>query len=101
MESMEKGRETRILWSPQRRGVLEFVQDKPITSVSIALGAGFIWGGGATSRAGLALLAVVARMAVREAGVQLFKRNDYDSPRRDILSGKGNWTTRSMLFGTP
>lgn len=89
MESMEKGRESRIPGSPQGRGVLEFVQDKPITSLSIAVGAGFVWGGGATSRAGLALLVFVARLAVREAGVQLLKGKDYDSPGRDIHSGNG------------
>ena len=36
--------------------MLEFVKDAPINSLAIALGAGFIWGGGATTRAGLALL---------------------------------------------
>jgi hypothetical protein len=34
MESMKNVRETRIPAAPQRPGVLEFVQDEPITSLS-------------------------------------------------------------------
>jgi|HubBroStandDraft_4_1064222.scaffolds.fasta_scaffold1577756_2 hypothetical protein len=85
---MEDVSETRAA-APQTRGVLEFVKDAPINSLAIALGAGFIWGGGATTRAGLALLAFVGRMALREAGVQLLKGKAYDSPRRNFGSGSG------------
>ena len=51
----------------QQRDVAEFVRQEPLTALAIASGAGFILGGGLNSRIGLALLAIVGRIALRGA----------------------------------
>lgn len=45
----------------------EYVKDAPFTSLAIAAAAGFIFGGGAKSRIGLAMLAIVGRIAIQGA----------------------------------
>ena len=45
----------------------EYIREEPLTSVAIAGAAGFIIGGGAKSRIGLAALAMVGRIALRGA----------------------------------
>jgi len=51
----------------RERGVGEFVREEPLTALAIAGAAGFILGGGANSRIGLALLTIVGRIALRGA----------------------------------
>jgi hypothetical protein len=45
----------------------EHINDEPLTALAIAGAAGFILGGGASSRLGLAALAMVAKIALRGA----------------------------------
>ena len=49
------------------RDVVEYIKDEPLTALAIAGAAGFILGGGATSRIGLAVLAMVGKIALRGA----------------------------------
>jgi hypothetical protein len=51
----------------RERNVGEFVREEPLTALAIAGAAGFIFGGGANSRIGLALLTIVGRIALRGA----------------------------------
>ena len=53
--------------SQRSRDLREYVRDEPVTSLAIAAGAGFIVGGGVSTRLGLALLDFIGRIAVREA----------------------------------
>jgi hypothetical protein len=55
----------------QSRDVVQYVKDEPLTSLAIAAGVGFIVGGGARSRAGLALLAFIGRIALGEVAAVL------------------------------
>jgi hypothetical protein len=76
---------------PRSRDLREYVRAEPITSLAIAAGVGFIVGGGASTRPGLALLAFIGRIAVREAATYFIigavangaVGND-DSTRRDF-----------------
>lgn len=45
----------------------EYIRDEPLTALAIAGAAGFILGGGARSRIGLAALAMVGKIALRGA----------------------------------
>jgi len=49
----------------RRRHLEEFVRDEPLTALAIAVTAGFIIGGGASTRAGRAALTFVGRLTVR------------------------------------
>ena len=49
------------------RDIGEYVKDEPLTALAIAGAAGFILGGGASSRLGLAALAMVGKIALRGA----------------------------------
>ena len=51
----------------RNRDIGEYIKEEPLTSLAIAGGVGFIVGGGAKSRIGLALLSVVGRIALRGA----------------------------------
>jgi len=51
----------------REQDVGEFVTEEPLTALTIVSGAGFILGGGLNSRIGLALLAIVERIALRGA----------------------------------
>src|ERR1022692_4122527 len=51
----------------RERNVGEFVREEPLTALAIAGAAGFILGGGANSRIGLALVTIVGRIALRGA----------------------------------
>lgn len=51
----------------RERDIGEFVREEPLTALAIAGAAGFILGGGANSRIGLALLTIVGRIALRGA----------------------------------
>ena len=60
MEADEKRRR-------RNRDIGEYIREEPLTSLAIAGGVGFIVGGGANSRIGLALLGIVGRIALRGA----------------------------------
>ncbi len=49
------------------RDIVEYINDEPLTALAIAGAAGFILGGGASSRIGLAALAMVGKIALRGA----------------------------------
>jgi hypothetical protein len=49
----------------------EYIREEPLTSIAIAGAAGFIFGGGAKSRIGLAALAMVGKTAMRGAATNL------------------------------
>ena len=49
------------------RDIVEYINDEPLTALAIAGAAGFILGGGAGSRIGLAALAMVGKIALRGA----------------------------------
>ena len=49
----------------RNRDIGEYIKEEPLTSLAIASGVGFIVGGGANSRIGLALLSIVGRIALR------------------------------------
>jgi DUF883 C-terminal glycine zipper region len=55
----------------QERDIGEYVREEPLTAMAIASGVGFILGGGANSRVGLALLTIVGRIALRGAATDL------------------------------
>ena len=62
------------------------IDDEPLTALAIAGAAGFILGGGASSRLGLAALAMVGKIALRGAAtnflVGLFVPNPNQGSRR-------------------
>jgi len=64
------------------RDIVEYINDEPLTALAIAGAAGFILGGGAGSRIGLAALAMVGKIALRGAAtnflVGLFVPNSGD-----------------------
>ena len=64
------------------RDIVEYINDEPLTALAIAGAAGFILGGGASSRIGLAAFAMVAKIALRGAAtnflVGLFVPNSGD-----------------------
>jgi len=72
MESDEKRRR-------RDRDIGEYIRAEPLTSLAIASGVGFIFGGGANSRVGLALLSLVGRIALRGAATSFIV---------DLVSGK-------------
>ena len=49
------------------RDIGEYIREEPLTSLAIAGGVGFIFGGGASSRLGVALLTIAGRIALRGA----------------------------------
>ena len=68
------------------RDIGEYIEDEPLTALAIAGAAGFILGGGASSRLGLAALAMVGKIALRGAAtnflVGLFVPNPNQDRRR-------------------
>lgn len=78
----------------RERDIGEYIREEPLTSLAIAGGVGFILGGGANSRIGLALLTIVGRIALRGAAtnfiVDLVSGNrDNQRPDRTKARGKG------------
>lgn len=49
------------------RDIGEYIREEPLISLAIAGGVGFILGGGANSRLGIALLSIAGRIAIRGA----------------------------------
>jgi hypothetical protein len=78
----------------RERDIGEYIREEPLTSLAIASGVGFIIGGGANSRLGLALLSIVGRIALRGAAtnfiVDLIAGNR-DSRRSDGATTRGGY----------
>lgn len=74
------------------RDIGEFIKEEPLTSLAIASGVGFIFGGGANSRIGLALLTLVGRIALRGAATSFIVglvTGNHDSHGQDRASSRG------------
>src|SRR5947209_7406080 len=70
------------------RDIREYISDEPLTALAIAGAAGFILGGGASSRLGLAALAMVGKIVLRGAATNflvglLVPNPDQDRHRQD------------------
>ncbi len=77
----------------RERDIGEFIREEPLTSLAIAGAAGFILGGGASSRIGLALLTIVGRIALRGAASSFIVGlvtgdNDSQNPEHAKARGK-------------
>lgn len=74
------------------RDIGEYIKEEPLTSLAIAGTVGFVVGGGANSRVGIALLGLVGRIALRRAAtsfvVDLFTGNR-DNQRTDRPKTRG------------
>jgi len=78
----------------RERDIGEYIREEPLTALAIAGGVGFILGGGANSRIGLAVLTIVGRIALRGAAtsfvVDLITGNrDDQNPDRAKARGQG------------
>ena len=74
------------------RGIGEYIKEEPLTSLAIASGVGFIFGGGANSRIGFALLTLVGRIALRGAATSFIVglvTGNPDNHGRDRASARG------------
>jgi len=96
--------------SGRERDIGEYIRQEPLTALAIAGGVGFIIGGGANSRIGLALLTLVGRIALRGAAtnfvVDLVTGNhDNQGPDRAKARGgshrNGNHDNGRADFGDP
>jgi hypothetical protein len=92
------------------RGIGEYVREEPLTALAIAGGAGFILGGGANSRIGLALLTIVGRIALRGAATSFIVglvTGNHDNQTPDRAAGRvgsyrnGNHDNGRTDFGDP
>jgi len=77
------------------RDIGEYIKEEPLTSLAIASGAGFILGGGANTRVGLALLSVVGRIALRGVATNFILdlvagRHDNQGPDRATTRGRSH-----------
>ncbi|HLI80653.1 MAG TPA: hypothetical protein VKV03_11765 [Candidatus Binataceae bacterium] len=52
---------------PEDRTLTELVQEQPVVSLAIAAATGFVLGGGMRARNGVALLALIGQIAMRDA----------------------------------
>ena len=76
----------------RERNIGEYIREEPLTSLAIASGVGFIIGGGANSRLGLALLSIVGRIALRGAATNFIVdlvAGNHDSRKRDRATTHG------------
>jgi hypothetical protein len=76
----------------RERDIGEYIREEPLTSLAIASGVGFIIGGGASSRLGLALLSIVGRIALRGAATNFIVdlvAGNHDSRRQDRATTRG------------
>ena len=74
------------------RNIGEYVREEPLTSLAIAGGVGFILGGGANSRIGLALLSIAGRIAMRGAATSFIMglvTGNHDSQRSARSTTRG------------
>jgi hypothetical protein len=90
----------------RERDIGEYVREEPLTALAIASGVGFIFGGGANSRIGLALLTLVGRIALRGAATSFIVglvtgNHDDQKPDRPTRGGSyrnGNYDNRRTDF---
>ncbi len=90
----------------RERDIGEYVREEPLTALAIAGGVGFIFGGGANSRIGLALLTLVGRIALRGAATSFIVglvtgNHDDQRPGRPTRGGSyrnGNHDNRRTDF---
>ena len=76
----------------RNRDIGEYIKEEPLTALAIASGVGFIFGGGAKSRIGLALLTLVGRIALRGAATSFIVglvTGDHDNDRQNRASARG------------
>ena len=76
----------------RNRDIGEYIKEEPLTSLAIASGVGFILGGGANSRIGLALLSIAARIALRGAATTFIMdlvTGNHDSQRAAHATTRG------------
>src|ERR1700720_1585662 len=74
------------------RDIGEYIKEEPLTALAIASGVGFIFGGGANSRIGLALLTLVGRIALRGAATSFIVglvSGNHDNQRQDRATTRG------------
>ena len=74
------------------RDIGEYIKEEPLTSLAIASGVGFIFGGGANSRIGLALLTLVGRIALRGAATSFIVglvSGNHGNQRPDRATARG------------
>ena len=85
-EAMKTSAEFALNESRRSCDAREYIRHEPVTALAIAAGAGFIVGGGASTRPGLALLAFIGRIAVREAATYFLIGTvaGSDSARKDL-----------------
>jgi hypothetical protein len=67
------------------RDIGEYIKDEPLTALAIAGAAGFILGGGASSRLGLAALAMVGKVALRGAATNFLVGLIVPNPNQDRM----------------
>jgi hypothetical protein len=76
----------------RERDIGEYIREEPLTSLAIASGVGFLIGGGANSRLGLALLSIVGRIALRGAATNFIVdlvAGNHDSRKPDRATTRG------------
>ncbi len=77
------------------RDIVEYIREEPLTSLAIAGAVGFILGGGARSRIGLALLTIAGRIAMRGVATSFIVgmvtgNRDNQNPDRTKARGEGH-----------
>jgi hypothetical protein len=90
----------------RRDDVGEYVREAPLSALAIAAAAGFLVGGGLKNRVGLAMLAIVGRIAIQGAASTFIEsiaagkhhngrssstssgNKAYDKPRRDFQESR-------------
>jgi hypothetical protein len=77
------------------RDLSEYISDEPLTALAIAAAAGFILGGGASSRLGLAALAMVGKIALRGAATNFLVGLLVPNPDQDRRRQDGRRTDRT------
>ncbi len=94
----------------RERDIGEYVREEPLTALAIAGGVGFVFGGGANSRIGLALLTLVGRIALRGAATSFIVglvTGNHDNQKPDRATarggsyGNGNHDNRRTDFRNP
>ncbi len=76
----------------RERDIGEYVREEPLTALAIAGGVGFVFGGGANSRIGLALLTLVGRIALRGAATSFIVglvTGNHDNQKPDRAAARG------------
>ena len=76
----------------RERDIGEYIKEEPLTALAIAGGVGFIFGGGANSRIGIALLSIVGRIALRGAATSFIVglvTGNHDNQRADRATTRG------------